>query len=60
MSAASGYKTVVREVDQGFLDKGLARIRKFLDEGVAKGKVTTETRDKTLGNLSGATGFDAM
>src|ERR1043166_5970072 len=60
VSAASGYKTVVREVDQGFLDKGLARIRKFLDEGVAKGKVTTETRDKTLGNLSGATGFDAM
>ena len=60
VSAASGYKTVVREVDQGFLDKGLARIRKFLDEGVAKGKVTTETRDKTLGNLSGATAFDAM
>jgi 3-hydroxybutyryl-CoA dehydrogenase len=60
VSAASGYKTIVREVDQGLLDKGLARIRKFLDEGVAKGKVTTETRDKTLGNLSGATAFDAM
>src|SRR4029078_10480829 len=58
--AASGYKTIVREVDQGFLDKGLGRIRKFLDDGVAKGKATTESRDTTLANLSGTTSFDAM
>ena len=60
VSAASGYKTIVREVNQGLLDKGLGRIRKFLDDGVAKGKVTTEQRDGTLGNLSGATDFSAM
>jgi len=60
VSAASGYKTIVREVNQGLLDKGLGRIRKFLDDGVAKGKVTTEQRDGTLGNLSGATDFGAM
>jgi 3-hydroxybutyryl-CoA dehydrogenase len=58
--AASGYKTIVREVDQAFLDKGLGRIRKFLDDGVAKGKATAESRDTTLGNLSGTTTFDAM
>src|SRR5947209_1429151 len=55
VSAASGYKTIVREVNQGVLDKGLGRIRKFLDDGVTKGKVTAEARDTTLGNLSGAT-----
>src|SRR5437763_16090515 len=60
VSAAAGYKTIVREVDQAFLDKGLGRIKKFLDDGVAKGKVTAEARDKTLGNLSGATTFDAL
>lgn len=60
VSAASGYRTIVREVNQGLLDKGLGRIRKFLDDGVAKGKVTTEQRDGTLGNLSGATDFSAM
>ena len=60
VSAASGYKTIVREVNQGLLDKGLGRIRKFLDDGVAKGKVTSEQRDGTLGNLSGATDFSAM
>jgi 3-hydroxybutyryl-CoA dehydrogenase len=58
--AAAGYKTIVREVEQGFLDTGLGRIRKFLDDGVAKGKVTAEARDKTLGNLSGTTAVDAL
>jgi 3-hydroxybutyryl-CoA dehydrogenase len=53
--AAAGYKTIVREVDQKFLDKGLSRIRKFLDDGVAKGKVTEAARATTLGNLTGTT-----
>jgi len=60
VSAAAGYKTLVREVEQGFLEKGLGRIRKFLDDGVAKGKVTTEARDTTLGNLTGTTSVDAL
>ena len=60
VSAASGYRTVVREVDDTILQKGLGRIKKFLDEGVAKGKVAPEARDKTLGNLSGTTRFDAL
>jgi 3-hydroxybutyryl-CoA dehydrogenase len=58
--AAAGYKTIVREVDQAFLDKDLGRVKKFLDDGVAKGKVTTEARDTTLGNLTGATAVDAL
>jgi 3-hydroxybutyryl-CoA dehydrogenase len=58
--AAAGYKTIVREVEQGFLDKGLARVRKFLDDGVAKGKVTAENRDVTLANLSGTTAVDSL
>ena len=60
VSAASGYKTIVREVNQGALDKGLGRIKKFLDGGVEKGKVTAEQRDTTLGNLSGVTDLGAM
>jgi 3-hydroxybutyryl-CoA dehydrogenase len=55
--AASGYKTIVREVDQGVLDNGLGRLRKFLHDGVEKGKVTAETHDQTLANLSGTTSF---
>jgi 3-hydroxybutyryl-CoA dehydrogenase len=58
--AASGYKTLVREVDDTFLQKGLGRIKKFLEDGVAKGKVAAADRDKTLGNLSGTTTFEAL
>src|SRR5437870_1896816 len=58
--AAAGYRTIVREVNDQFLEKGLGRIRKFLDDGVARGKVTAEARDATVGNLSGTTSFDAL
>jgi 3-hydroxybutyryl-CoA dehydrogenase len=58
--AAAGYKTIVREVDQAFLDKGLGRIKKFLDDGVGKGKVTAEARDTTLANLSGTIAVDTL
>jgi 3-hydroxybutyryl-CoA dehydrogenase len=58
--AAAGYKTVVREVDDITLNKGLGRITKFLDDGVAKGKVAGAARDTTLGNLSGTTTFDGL
>jgi len=58
--AASGYRTVVREVDDVSLQKGLGRIRKFLDDGVAKGKVAAEARDATVGNLIGTTTFDDL
>ena len=60
VAAASGYKTIVREVDQGVLDKGLGRLRRFLSDGVDKGKVTPEARDKTLANLSGSTSFSDL
>ena len=58
--AAAGYKTIVREVEQALLDKGLARIDKFLADGVQKGKVTAEAKDATLANLSGTTRFDEL
>jgi len=58
--AAAGYRTIVREVDDILLNKGIGRIRKFLDEGVAKGKGTAAARDTTLGNLTGTTTFEAL
>jgi 3-hydroxybutyryl-CoA dehydrogenase len=55
VSAQSGIPTLVREVDAPTLEKGLGRIRKFLEDGVAKGKVAAEARDQTLANLKGTT-----
>jgi 3-hydroxybutyryl-CoA dehydrogenase len=58
--AQSGYKTIVREVEDSFLQKGLGRIEKFLSDGVAKGKVTQDVRDRTMGNLSGTTKLEEL
>jgi 3-hydroxybutyryl-CoA dehydrogenase len=58
--AQSGYRTIVREVEDAFLKKGLGRIDKFLSDGVAKGKVTPEARDQAMANLSGTTSVDDL
>jgi 3-hydroxybutyryl-CoA dehydrogenase len=58
--AASGYKTIVREVEDSLLKKGLGRIDKFLAGGVEKGKLTAEEKDKTLAHLSGTTKLDDL
>ena len=60
VSAAAGYKTIVREVEDGFLKKGMGRIETFLAGGVEKGKVTADVKDRTLGNLSGTTKLEDL
>ena len=60
VSAAAGYRTLVREVEEPLLTKGLGRIEKFLAGGVEKGKVTAEEKDKTLQNLSGTTKLEDL
>jgi 3-hydroxybutyryl-CoA dehydrogenase len=60
VSAAAGFKTIALEVNDGALQKGLGRIDRFLSDGVTKGKVTAEDREKTLRNLTGTTTYDAL
>jgi len=60
VSAAAGFPTRVREVSEDVLAKGMGSIRKFLEGGVAKGKVTAEAMETTLGNLSGTTRLEDL
>jgi len=53
VSAESGYETMVKEIDQQFLDKGLSMIQKNLDKGVEKGKVTEDFKKKVLDKIKG-------
>lgn len=55
VSAQAGFTTWVREVDKPTLEKGLGRIRKFLEDGVAKGKMEAAAKDETLGRIKGTT-----
>jgi 3-hydroxybutyryl-CoA dehydrogenase len=60
VSAAAGYKTIVGEVEEPFLRKGLSRIEKFLEGGIERGKLTTQDKDTTLGNLTGTTTLEDL
>jgi 3-hydroxybutyryl-CoA dehydrogenase len=60
VSAAAGYKTIVGDLNKKMLERGQARIKKFLEDGIAKGKVTEEQSDTTLANLTTTTEFAAM
>jgi 3-hydroxybutyryl-CoA dehydrogenase len=55
VSAVAGHETVVREVSQEFLDKGLSKIDGFLSKTLEKGKISSEQKDAALKNLTGTT-----
>jgi 3-hydroxybutyryl-CoA dehydrogenase len=53
VAARAGYDTVVREVTDELLDKGLGRIRGSMDKAVEKGKMEAAARDEAVSRLSG-------
>ncbi|MGD8997074.1 MAG: enoyl-CoA hydratase-related protein [Anaerolineae bacterium] len=55
VAAQAGYETIVRELNEELLEKGLGRISAFLDKGVAKRKMTQAKRDATWARISGTT-----
>lgn len=60
VSAQSGYETTVREVNRELLDKGLAKIQKYLDKSIAKGKATAEQKEMVNKNLRGTTELEDL
>ena len=56
--AQSGYPTVVSEINQELLDKGLAKLTGILTKSVEKGKITVEDKDATLSRLKGTVSLE--
>ena len=53
LCARAGYRTVVSEINQQLLDKGMSAIRSSLDRAVKKGRMTEQDREDTLGRIKG-------
>lgn len=53
--AQSGYDVIVRDIEQDFVDKGLATIAKSLDRVVSKGGMTDADRSTALSRITGTT-----
>jgi 3-hydroxybutyryl-CoA dehydrogenase len=60
VAAQAGYETVVREVEQKFLDKGLGGIQKSLGKFVEKGKMQQAEMDACVGRLKGTTNLQDL
>jgi 3-hydroxybutyryl-CoA dehydrogenase len=60
VSAQAGFPTVVREVSPNALEKGMGMIRKFLQGGVDKGKMSAADMEKTLSNLTSTTELQGL
>jgi 3-hydroxybutyryl-CoA dehydrogenase len=60
VSATAGYPTVVKEVADDYLKKGIASIEKSLGKFVEKGTITAEKRNETMGHLKGTTKFEDL
>jgi 3-hydroxybutyryl-CoA dehydrogenase len=53
IAAQAGWDVVLREVDQGRLDKGIGRIEKQLGRAVEKGRMEQADADATRGRING-------
>ncbi|HKB70491.1 MAG TPA: 3-hydroxybutyryl-CoA dehydrogenase [Thermoanaerobaculia bacterium] len=58
--AKAGYETVVREVEDGLLKKGMARLEGSLAKAVEKGKLSAADRDAIGKRLTGTTSLEDM
>lgn len=57
VAAGAGFTTVVLELDEGALTRGLGRIDKFLAGAVSKGKMTADDKAALQGRLTGTTAY---
>jgi 3-hydroxybutyryl-CoA dehydrogenase len=60
VAAAAGYSTIIKEVADEYLKKGLGAIDKSLTKLAEKGTITAENRTVTLGLLRGTTNFEDL
>jgi len=60
VAARAGFETVVREVSEEVVEKGLEKLRGSLDKAVERGKLDAGERDKAWGRLRGVVDLAAL
>jgi len=58
--ARAGYKVILRDVEQRYLDRGMDSIAKNLDREIKKGKLTEAEKGTVLGRLIPVTDMSAV
>ena len=60
VAAAGGYDVILVDKAEDFLDRGLARITRYLDRLVEGGRLTPENRDTILSRIEGTTKLEHL
>jgi len=60
VAAQAGYKVVMRDIEDRFVENGLKAIDKFLSKGIEKGKMTEEQKKSILGRIKGTTRMEDL
>jgi 3-hydroxybutyryl-CoA dehydrogenase len=60
VAAQTGYRVIMRDIEQRFVDGGMAKIEKNLARQVDKGRMTPEDRDAVLSRIEGTVPVDPL
>lgn len=60
VSAKAGFEVILNDINEDFVEKGIANIKKFLDKSVKKGKMEESEKESIMGRIQGTTDLDQM
>ncbi len=60
VAAQAGFQTIIYDVSQEFIDKGLGSIRSFIQRSRERGKLTPEQEKQILARLSGSLTLEGL
>lgn len=60
LAAMNGFNVILRDIDDKYLQAGLARMEKFMGKSVEKGKMTEEEKTEILGRIKVTTALEDM
>jgi len=60
VASAAGYNVVLNDIEDRFLDRGLASISNSLGRMEKKEKITSEEKNKIMGRIAGSTRLDDL
>jgi 3-hydroxybutyryl-CoA dehydrogenase len=60
VAALAGFKVILRDIEDKFVQNGLARIEKFMDKSVAKGKISIEQKAEILERIRPTTSLEDL
>ncbi|NLY80546.1 MAG: 3-hydroxybutyryl-CoA dehydrogenase [Lysinibacillus sp.] len=60
LAASSGFNVILHDIETKYVENGLARIEKFMQKSVEKGKITEEQKAEVIERISATTNLEDL